>query len=169
MVMSPTRRTANVHFIPTRKPSREARALLNLWSSRRHGGALLRLEEFNIVDLQPWLGEMTVTTRLDRTPQVDFYGGSLAAAVGRFFTGVWQPDWPSWFEVIGWRTLARLHSSPEPFLEQVWLKDGECLRVYDRLVIPLGGGGRRAEGWISFIDNRRHLRPSARAGLLVDH
>jgi len=112
---------------------------------------------------------MTLTTRLDGTPQVDFYGGSLAASVGRCFAGVWRPEWPSWFEAIGWRTRARLHASPEPFIEQVWLKDGEYLRVYDRLVIPVGDGGSRAEGWISFIDNRRHLRSAARAGLIVDH
>ena len=161
-------RGADVSFHPTHKPSREARDLLRLWIERRRRGGLPRLSEFHIVELQPWLASMTMTTHLDVRPQVDFYGGSLAAAVGRFYSGVWGDDWPGWFEVIGMRTFARLRGNPEPFTEQAWIKDGEFLRVYDRLVLPLGGEKTKIDGWISFIDNRRLLRPSARAGLIVD-
>ena len=160
---------ADVRYRPTRKPSAAARALLMLWTARRRGVTLPRLHDFSVEEMQPWLAGMAVTTHVSATPQIAVYGGSLSATVGHFFAGAWQPDWPGWLPAIGWRTIARLRSSPEPFVEQTWLMDGEQLRIYDRLVLPLANPDKRFDGWIAFLDNRRHLRQSARAGLLLDH
>ena len=168
MNASIVRKEADVRYCPTRKPSAAARALLILWTSRRRGLELPRLRDFTVEDLQPWLGGMVVTTHASETPQIAVYGGSLSATVGHFFAGTWRPEWPAWLPAIGWRTIARLRSSPEPFVEQTSLLDGDQLRIYDRLVLPLANADSRFDGWIAFLDNRRHLRRSARAGLLLD-
>jgi hypothetical protein len=164
-----SQKLADIIYRPIRKPSEAARALLVTWAARRQGGHLPRLSEFSLEDMRPWLGGLVVMSHASATPRIEIYGGSLSAAVGQFFSGALRPDWPGWVPAITWRNVARLRHSAEPFIEQVWLKDRDVLRVYDRLVMPVAGSGGELEGCITFIDNRRHLRPSARAGLLIDH
>ena len=146
-----------VRFGLVSTPTVATRGIMQLWAARRRGNAPPRRDSFTTDDLARWAGGLLIVDETGATPRVEVYSPSLALAIGAEIAGLPLPEWPTWIQMMGMRTSARLRGASLPFLERVQRPASGGVRLYDRLVLPLADRRGHNVGWLGFIDNRRDV------------
>lgn len=146
--------------MPTLTPTPRAKALLELWQSKRHDGLLPARRDFAFEEFRPWLGWLTLLEVCDGGNDFLFtlHG---TAAVDRYrldMTGKKATELPrNWSKTIiaGYRDVVR---TAVPAFTRHQLKDAQFEYSWLRLLLPCADDGRNVDRIIALIEDIEYVK-----------